>query len=159
MGSSGRNYCVYHYLIFLLRCENALRKVLLLFKNNKLIQLNVLVGSYTFLLYILNRFFFKRLYEWGFLHNYLNDVLAGILILSIANVIAVIGKQGRLMITSFVEILFFTFLCGLFWEYVTPLYLSYSVSDYLDVVSYMFGGLLYWIIFKLIKSRYPSLIG
>ena len=37
-------------------------------------------------------------------------------------------------------------LAGLFWEYVTPLFRENTVSDIWDVVAYMMGGFLYWIL-------------
>ena len=35
-------------------------------------------------------------------------------------------------------------LCGVLWEYITPLYRSDTVSDPIDIFVYMFGGLLFW---------------
>lgn len=34
--------------------------------------------------------------------------------------------------------------CGLFWEYLTPLFRKNTVSDIFDVLAYMVGGLIYW---------------
>lgn len=46
------------------------------------------------------------------------------------------------------SVLLFILLCGLFWEYVAPLFVEGSVTDPLDVASYALGGFLYWLLMK-----------
>ncbi|MDS9470714.1 hypothetical protein [Sporosarcina pasteurii] len=117
-------------------------------KQSRIVQLSLLVGSLAFVLYIVNKTFFTKRYDWTFAHYYLNDVLAGILIVAIVNVLAVLSHQRRLLLISLIRILVFTLACGLFWEYVTPLYVTYSVWDPFDVLAYMFGGFCNWCIIR-----------
>lgn len=41
------------------------------------------------------------------------------------------------------------FFCGIFWEYITPLFRSDTVSDPVDIAAYMAGGLVYMLISRL----------
>ena len=38
------------------------------------------------------------------------------------------------------------FCCGVFWEYVTPLFRVETVSDPFDILTYIVGGILYWLL-------------
>ncbi|MBU9720884.1 MULTISPECIES: hypothetical protein [Bacillaceae] len=67
------------------------------------------------------------------------------MIVAITNICILMGKQYKLYLYNLKRILLFTLIVGVFWEYITPLYYSSSVSDPWDVVAYMFGGVLYWI--------------
>jgi hypothetical protein len=133
-----------------------MNKIYHLFKTSKLMRISFFAGCGTFLVYILNKFYLRDLLNWSFSKNYLNDVLAGILIVGIVNVLSIIGNQRRLLLISLPRILIFTFLCGVFWEYVTPLYLHYSISDPHDVAAYMFGGFCYWILVCLTLVYRPN---
>ena len=130
-----------------------MKSILRLVKENKLFRISILTGIATPLLYIVNRFFLKNLFDWSFIQHYFHDVLAGMLIVSIVNTMALLGNQRRLLQIHLFRILFFTLVCGLFWEYVTPLYLTYSVSDPLDIAAYMFGGVVYWGIIRVRRVK------
>jgi hypothetical protein len=43
--------------------------------------------------------------------------------------------------------------CGVFWEYITPIYREDTTTDVLDLVAYELGGLIYWIISWLSKNK------
>lgn len=116
-------------------------------------RISIFLGFAAFLVYLLNKIFLRDFLNWSFGNNYLNDVLAGILIVGVVNVLSIIGNQKRLLLINLPRILIFTFLCGVFWEYVTPLYLRYSISDPYDIVAYMFGGVSYWIVIRLRLRR------
>ena len=127
--------------------------ILRLVRTNELFQISVLTGIATPLLYIVNRFYLKNILDWLFIQHYFNDILAGMLIVAIVNAMAILGNQRRLLLINLVRILLFTFMCGVFWEYVTPLYLTYSVSDPFDIAAYMFGGILYWSIIQVGRAE------
>lgn len=77
--------------------------------------------------------------------GYFADLLAGALILCVANALLAWGHihQARIRPMERPETAAgFLLLCGLFWEYVTPLYRPDSVSDPWDVATYLLGGLL-----------------
>ncbi|MCZ2257801.1 hypothetical protein [Sporosarcina sp. G11-34] len=128
-------------------------EVLSTFRRSKIARVSLLIGGAVLLLYIVNRLYLKNVLGWSFIQNHFNDVLAGMLIVAVVNVLAMLGDQRKLLLIRFMRILLFTFVCGLFWEYVTPLYVSYSVSDRFDVLAYMTGGLLYWGIIRIIMRQ------
>ncbi|WP_210469302.1 hypothetical protein [Sporosarcina sp. 6E9] len=133
-----------------------LNKIYHLFKTSKLLRLSFSAGFGAFSLYTLNKFYLRDLLNWSFGKYYLNDVLAGLLIVGIVNILSIYGNQRRLLLIKLPRILVFTLLCGMFWEYVTPVYLHYSVSDPFDVAAYMFGGLCYWIIIRMNPVNRPN---
>ena len=51
-----------------------------------------------------------------------------------------------------IELLLFP--CGIFWEYITPLFRHNTTTDPCDILAYMIGGFLYWIIAR--KERNES---
>lgn len=61
------------------------------------------------------------------------------MILSLANLLLSAGRLPPL--TKVLPAAAFLLLCGLFWEYVSPLLVSGSVSDPLDLLAYLAGGL------------------
>lgn len=77
--------------------------------------------------------------------GYFADLLAGALILCVANALLAWGHIHQARIRPMERpwtVTGFLLLCGLFWEYVTPLYRPDSVSDPWDVAAYLLGGLL-----------------
>ena len=82
------------------------------------------------------------------IQNHLNDVLAGVLLLCYINALSIVSNQPKLIVTRLSTVALITLSSGLFWEYITPIYLSKSVSDPLDVIAYIAGGVLYWILTK-----------
>lgn len=81
-----------------------------------------------------------------FLSGYGADVLAGAWILCFLNLLLV--WSGRQPVRRMVPAVLFVLGCGLFWEYITPLYLARSVSDPLDVAVYLTGGIFYMMMFE-----------
>lgn len=87
----------------------------------------------------------------AFLDGYFNDILAGCLILAIVNLMLSFGRLKPLK--SLLPCLALNLACGLVWEFVTPLYLSGSVSDLWDIAAYMIGGLIWCIIVDIAKRK------
>ena len=93
-------------------------------------------------LYLLNRFrlvprtagLLHRLLAWHF-----SDFLAGGLMLGVLD--CALELSGRPPVRQAASALGFSFLCGTFWELVTPLYLPRSVGDWRDVLAVCLGGL------------------
>ena len=67
------------------------------------------------------------------------DLLAGALMLCVVN--AALEAAGRQAVKRFLPVSAFLLGCGCFWEYVTPLYLSRSVSDSWDIAAVWLGGM------------------
>lgn len=76
---------------------------------------------------------------------YFNDILAGILLNAIAQIM--LTNKG-FKYTPY-RGLYLTIVAGIFWEYITPLFNSRSISDPLDIVAYLTGFLILTIINKI----------
>jgi hypothetical protein len=118
----------------------------------RVLKLSVLLGFLSLVVYVLNQTILKPNIQITFLHNHLNDVAAGVLLISYINVLSIITKQNRFTLLKLQYILIILTLAGLFWEYITPLYLSKSVADPKDVIAYILGGLIYWLVVRISKT-------
>ena len=102
--------------------------------------------------YALNRFVLIPVTGWRLLAWYGADALAGGLILCVLN--AALAAAGKRPFVKIVPASAFLLGCGLFWEYVTPLYLSRSVSDPWDVAAVWLGSMaVLWRIKKRAKEK------
>ena len=106
------------------------------------------LGIAVLLIYTFNKLYLKTHTDNILIQNHLNDVLAGVLLLCYINALSIVSNQPKLIVTRLSTVALITLSSGLFWEYITPLYLSKSVSDPLDVIAYIVGGVLYWILTK-----------
>ena len=105
-------------------------------------------------LYLLNRFWLvsrtagllHRLLAWHFA-----DFLAGGLMLCVLD--CALELSGRQPVRRMLPALGFSFLCGAFWELVTPLYLPRSVGDWRDVLAVCLGGLTMFFMLNIRKKR------
>ena len=120
--------------------------------NNNVIVLNILIGIASFLLYLINKHYLRMVFYYPFFRFYFNDVLAGIVILAYSNIVISLSNV-KFNLYSLKNIIVFNLVIGLFWEYVTPLYYSKSTGDPLDVVAYVVGGIVYYLIIK-ISNKY-----
>lgn len=93
--------------------------------------------------YLFNRFFLIPISQ-GTLHRLLAwhgaDALAGGLMLCILNLLLI--YSGRVPMRRVLPATAFLLGCGLFWEWITPLYLARSVSDPRDVLAVWLGGII-----------------
>ena len=92
--------------------------------------------------YLINRFFLIPV-SHGALHQLLTwhgaDALAGGLMLCILNFLLI--YSGRVPLRRALPATAFLLGCGLFWEWITPLYLARSVSDPRDILAVWLGGI------------------
>lgn len=96
-----------------------------------LINLLILIS-----LYALNELYLKSLHP--IFRNHFNDLLAMPLLLSYISIL--IKKK---LIYPF--IISMTIICSFVWEFVTPIFKNNSTADWLDVVAYVVGSLI-WVI-------------
>lgn len=74
---------------------------------------------------------------------HLNDLLGGLAFMCYANILISLVKPEVRFKTLKATIIFMT-LCGIFWEYVAPLFIVASTSDPFDILAYVLGATLYW---------------
>lgn len=86
--------------------------------------------------------------KW-FMISYFNDIIGGMTFVAYTNLVLSF-RNIKMHKMWQIELLLFS--CGIFWEFITPLYRVDTVSDILDIFAYMLGGLLYWIITKNCKD-------
>lgn len=91
------------------------------------------------ILYACNRFLLVPLTGSRLLAWHGADFLAGGLMLCVLN--ALLAAANRPPLARFLPGTAFLLGCGLFWEYVTPLYLARSVSDPWDLLAVWLGGM------------------
>jgi hypothetical protein len=94
-------------------------------------------------LYGLNQFILKDALGGTFLQSYSNDILAGTVIVAYMNILYWLVGKEEYSIRSWPATLAFVFVVGLFWEFVAPLFRADSVTDVLDLLAYLAGGVLY----------------
>ncbi|MET3210793.1 UNVERIFIED_CONTAM: flagellar biosynthesis/type III secretory pathway M-ring protein FliF/YscJ [Paenibacillus sp. PvR008] len=85
-----------------------------------------------------------------FFKGYFNDLLAPIILVSFVSILYFITTR-KLLINFWWSLLLVAF-ASLFWEYVTPLYKA-STSDLWDLLAYLVGFLVYWVIVKIVLKR------
>lgn len=84
-------------------------------------------------------------------HGHLNDVLCGLTFMAYTNCLFDAVRPTARIRSPWVTAAYM-FCCGLFWEFVAPL-LKPSTTDWADVVSYVVGALLYWLIDRARRTR------
>ena len=108
---------------------------------------NVIILLCCACLYCLNRFWLKKAIQLpviGYvLRCHFNDFLAGIAILAYINVLLSISKYHEKLVATYSKGFIISFLCGLIWEYFLPMFFSHGTSDFVDVISYVLGGITY----------------
>lgn len=115
---------------------------------------NLIIIGITVVMYAANQFIKTKIpveaIRW-FMSCYFNDTIGGMTFMAYCNI--VFSFYNRKM-TKLWQILLLLLCAGLFWEYVTPIFRKNTVSDIWDVVAYMIGGFLYWLIAR--KERNGS---
>ena len=82
--------------------------------------------------------------KW-FLSCYFNDTIGGITFIAYCNLVF---EHFHRKITKLWQILLLMTGCGFFWEYITPLFRTNTISDVWDIVAYVCGGFIYWLIMR-----------
>ena len=111
--------------------------------------LNGYVIIITMAFYCINRFFLKT-HTVGWLNYILrchfNDFLCGALFTAYSNVFL---NTRHALLNKLPHILAYCFCAGLVWEFVAPFVRKDSISDWLDILCYMLGGIAYWLALRL----------
>ena len=118
-------------------------------QNKSYIKKDFLIIVVSSFLYVINKTVIIR-YSRGLINYlfrcYFNDFLAGLLIITLINILIILAFSKK--IGSFFQTMIIILIIGLFWEYAPNLIKENAVSDLWDIVAYEVGGLLYWIIHK-----------
>lgn len=77
---------------------------------------------------------------------YLSDFICGIVFCSYFNLVLI--KNGYRTITKYYQLFIVIFFSGILWEYFFPIFISYSISDKYDLLAYILGGTVYYLIKK-----------
>ena len=75
--------------------------------------------------------------------GYFNDVLGGLAFMAYTNLLISL-VQPRYRVRNPLLGVAYIFLCGLFWEYASPLFRPDAVADPWDLLAYCTGAVLYW---------------
>lgn len=109
---------------------------------------NIIIIGVTVALYSVNQIIKTEIaievIRW-FMCCYFNDTIGGITFIAYCNI--VFGFYNRKLIKLW-QIELLLFFSGLFWEYVTPIFRTNTISDIWDVLAYMIGGFLYWLLVR-----------
>ena len=122
-------------------------------ERSKSDEINIVIIVLVSLLYTINTCVIKS-YAKGkfgyFFYCYFNDIISTPFILSYVNLLL---QMVNVRITDLRRILLFCLVIGYIWEYITPLLKPSSVSDPIDILCYLGGGIIYWCILRIIEER------
>lgn len=103
----------------------------------------------TIVLYVVNNLFFKwKTHGWIqiFFISYFNDLICPLLFLSYVNILMMTtGKE----IKRLSVLLLLALVASLVWEFVAPIVKPTSVTDLIDIVCYLVGSVVYWLLMRL----------
>ena len=112
---------------------------------------NIIIISVTIVIYLINQAIKEQIpieiVRW-FMSCDFNDTIGGMTFMAYCNIVFSFYHRKMVKLWQIELLMLF---CGIFWEYITPLYRKNTISDVWDVLSYMIGGFLYWLIIK--KTR------
>ena len=105
------------------------------------------------IIYVFNRAWLTDIvdgYLWIFCKYHLNDLICLLVVLPYIEILLIIINHE---ITSFSGIFLLSFVCAVIWELLIPLVKQDSISDPIDFLCYLIGGITYWMLLKLEINR------
>ena len=112
------------------------------------IPFDVLALGFGLALFALNTFFLKPCLAGSesmvalLMRNYANDLLGGFAFLAYTNLLFDLVKPAY-RVTKVRVAIPYIFACGLFWEFIAPLFVARSVTDWFDLIAYVVGAFIY----------------
>lgn len=110
--------------------------------------INLILLMAVSIIYFVNNIFLKS-HTSGILNYfcicYLNDLMCPLFFLSYSNIL-LISIRKEIVATR--TVILICFLCGLVWEFFAPLLKPDSTTDLMDILCYIFGGVIYLLIQK-----------
>lgn len=114
---------------------------------------NLMIFIISILMYVLNTLIFSKItyFQLNYFFNcYFNDLLAPILLFSYINLLLSILRKK---IYSLKYLVIIILLCSIAWEYLIIFFKPHSVPDPIDILFYIFGTVIYWLLFKKIGKH------
>ena len=109
---------------------------------------NLILIISTIVLYVINQHIKYRIrvdaIRW-YMSCYFNDTIGGVTFMAYCNLI--FNHYQKKMIKLW-KIGFWMGGCGIFWEYITPVFRKNTISDPWDILAYICGGFLYWLFMR-----------
>lgn len=119
-------------------------------------KMNIMIIFISVFLYLLNRLILKDITE-GLIHWFLvcywNDITGAIAVSAYVDSIIFHYSKKEIHFWGLIGILL---ACGIFWEFITPLFRKNSVCDFWDIVAYMSGGVIYYLSIRLCEKYVPK---
>ena len=124
-----------------------------LFNSIKKRPINLILIVVVICLYFFNNIYVKD-HTAGMVNEfficYFNDLICPLFFISYSNLLLLtVGRE----IKRLKWILIFGFVSALIWEFLAPVLKDGSVTDLIDIVCYMTGTVIYWLILRLFISR------
>lgn len=121
----------------------------------KIRKVNLLIFFVCVILCLINRKL--NCYSSGYLHwfltCYFNDIVGAIAFTSYCDIITYNAKDTKYRLDTLWKIELLLLFCGLFWEFITPLYRKDTVGDIFDIFAYCFGGVLFMLLKNISKHN------
>lgn len=81
-----------------------------------------------------------------FLSCYYNDIVGAIAFSAYCDIISSNSMVQKYKINKLWKLEIILLICGLFWEYITPIIRTDTVSDIFDILAYLSGGIVFWLV-------------
>lgn len=90
-------------------------------------------------IYAINKIFLKQLTDHWFIQCYLNDIMAGICLSTVSQLLMWFWLKRPI---KDAENILLIYVAGSYWEFIAPLYIAAAVTDLYDLVAYLAGGII-----------------
>lgn len=112
--------------------------------------IDIIFMGISLIIYLVNKFWLKQIVSHWFIQCYLNDVMAGVCFSAICQLLICFWIKRQI---RDVENILLLYLAGIYWEFITPIYLSRSTTDLFDLPAYLLGGFIMIALRKLQRKR------
>lgn len=111
--------------------------------------INLVLVILVLILYVSNNAVFKNIespiMQYFFVCHF-NDLICPLLLLGYSNILLITIK---LELKKLLNILLFCSVASFVWEFVAPFFKKSSITDYIDILCYIGGGFIYWLILEI----------
>lgn len=112
--------------------------------------IDIIFMGISLIIYLVNKFWLKQVVSHWFIQCYLNDVMAGVCFSAICQLLICFWIKRQI---RDVENILLLYLAGIYWEFITPIYLSWATTDLFDLPAYLLGGFIMIALRKLQRKR------